>query len=371
MGKRVCFVCLIHCFERNRERRSSLDDSFLDVGYIKSIGLTLDDILRDELQANRTFNEQASSIKIITALTILLFVGGLVNSILSLITFQHKKCREVGCGMYLLASSITSFLTISMLTVKFWFVVFTQIDVSTSLTVLRGGCASIEVLLKLCLYFDGWLNACVAVERAFLVLKGVNFDKKKSRDFAFRMIFILPICVILTLLHELLYRQLLVYPSQADETNADITERYVLCVTRYSATVLDYNKAILFFHLVAPFLANLASALLIIFEGARQRSTARRNQSFGEHVREQLKEHKQLLISPMILLILSIPRLIISLLPDSVKVSEKLWLYLLGYLISFTPSMLIFLIFVVPSEFYMKMFKESFASFRQRTTTPR
>jgi hypothetical protein len=146
-----------------------------------------------------------------------------------------------------------------------------------------------------------------------------------------------------------------------------MTERNVLCITRYSPTIQDYNTAILFFHLVGPFIANLFSALFIIFGAARQRSAARTDHTFREHVQKQLSEHKQLIISPVVLLVLSIPRLIISLLPGCVKTSENLWLYLSAYFISFTPSMLIFLIFVVPSDLYMKTFKESFSSGRRRT----
>jgi hypothetical protein len=312
-----------------------------------------------------TLNNQSFSIKVSAALTIIMFIGGLVNSILSLLTFQSKECRQSGCGMYLLASSVTSLLAISMFTMKFWFVVLTQINVSISLSILRGGCVSIEVILKFFLYLDGWFNACVAVERAMHVFKGVKFDKKKSKHFARRIIFILPFCIINTLMHELLYRRLLVYPPETDKTSEDTTERYISCVTHYSPAIQDYNTTILFFHLVAPFLINLCSALFIIFGVARQRSVALTSKPFIEHVREQFKEHKQLIISPVILLVLSIPRLIISLLPDGVKVSENLWLYLSAYLISFTPSMLIFIIFVVPSEFYMKAFKQSLKSARQ------
>ena len=344
--------------------------------YIKRIGLTLDDILRDELRLNTTLNNQSLSIKISASLTMIMFVAGLINSILSLITFQSDQCRQVGCGLYLLASSVSSFLAISMFTIKFWFVVLTQINVSTSLSVLRGGCVSIEVILKFFLYLDGWFNACVAVERAMLVFKGVNFDKMKSKHFARRLILILPFFIISTLIHELVYRSLFVYQPETDNIDQDIkymnktdgamTQRYVSCVTRYSAAVQNYNTTILFFHLIAPFLANLFSALFIIFGAARQRSVAQTGQTFSKHVREQFNEHKHLIISPMILLVLSIPRLIISLLPGCVKTSEKLWLYLSAYFISFIPSMLIFLIFVAPSEVYMKAFKQSLKTVRQR-----
>ncbi|CAF4290002.1 unnamed protein product, partial [Adineta steineri] len=263
--------------------------------------------------------------------------------------FQSKDSQQVGCGMYLLTSSITSLLAISMLIIKFWFVVLTHINVSISLSVLRGGCASIEPILKLFLYLDGWLNACVAVERAALILKGVNFDKKKSKSIARRTILILPFCILGTLIHELAFRRLFEYETAPDTTDT------------------NYNTAILFFHLIGPFIVNLFSALFIIFGGARQRSKAQTNQNFKEHIQLQFSEHKQLIISPIVLLILSIPRLIISLLPGCAKTSENLWLYLGAYFISFTPSMLIFLIFVFPSKLYMKAFKQSFNRIRQRT----
>jgi hypothetical protein len=334
--------------------------------------LILDDILRDELRPNITLSNQSFSIKLSASLTIIMFVAGLINSILSFVTFQHKDSQQVGCGMYLLASSITSLSAIIMFTIKFWFVVLTQINVSTSLSVLRGGCVSIEPILKLFLYLDGWFNGCVAVERAVLVYKGVKFDKKKSKTVARQIIVILPFCVFCTLIHELVYRKLFEYESEIDKidtikTNEDTIERYVSCVTHYSSFVQDYNTAILFFHIITPFIANLFSALFIIFGAARQRSAARTNQSFKEHVREQFSEHKQLIISPMVLLTLSIPRLIISLLPGWVKTSDNLWLYLAAYFISFMPSMLIFLIFVFPSDLYMKAFKQSFNRRRRRT----
>jgi hypothetical protein len=295
------------------------------------------------------------------ALTMIMFVAGLVNSILSLLTFCSKDLRKVGCGIYLLASSITSLLTISMFTVKFWFLLLTQINVSVSLSVLRGGCKSIEPMLRLCVYLDAWLNACVAVERATLVSKGVNFDKEKSKRIARWIIIILPFCIMGSIIHEPLYRKLV-----GDKPDEDNTERYVWCITRYSRSIQDYNAAILFFHLVGPFTANLFSALFIIFGSARQRAAARTKQTYREHVYEQLSEHKQLIISPLILLVLSLPRLIISMLSGCVNASQYPWLFLCGYFVSFTPSMLVFVVFVLPSKLYRKTFQESFRRWLRR-----
>ena len=345
--------------------------------YIKGIGLTLDDILRNQIQSDTSLNNQSILVKMSAALTMVMFGGGLTSSVLSILTFQNVELRKVGCGMYLLLSSITSLLTISMLTLNFWFIVLTRMSVSVSLPVFRGGCVSIEPLLKVFLYVDTWLNACVAVERAVSVSKGVRFDKKKSKRIAHWIIIIISLFVMGTIIHEPMHRRVLEYTTEKyksieyeNRTNESMEhemEKHLLCVVSYSRSVQNYNTAILFFHLIGPSLTNLFSALYIIFGTARQRSAARTQQTYKKHVIEQFNEHKQLVISPIIILILSLPRLIISLVSRCVDVSKNPWLYLFGYFISFTPSMLIFIVFVLPSELYLKIFKESLQSWRRRT----
>ncbi|CAF1490337.1 unnamed protein product [Adineta ricciae] len=226
------------------------------------------------------------------------------------------------------------------------------------------------------------------------VILGISFNKNKSKRIARWIIIILPVCIMTSLIHEPLHRKMFHYETETeksyiDKTNETIvdiiepvtknktlintiyrstTTRYVWCVIHYSSTfVQDYNISILFFHLIVPFLANLLSALIIIFGNARQRSRAQINQTIQEHVRQQLNEHKQLLISPVVLLILSMPRLVISVLPGCVRTSRNLWLYLIAYFFSFTPSVLTFIIFAVPSKLYMKIFRNTLIAWRHRT----
>ncbi|CAF1600222.1 unnamed protein product [Adineta ricciae] len=326
---------------------------------VRSIGLTLDDILRFEVKRHRSMHHQSLPIKIAGAFTVIMFIAGVVNSACSILTFQNVKSRAVGCGLYLLASSVTSLLTITMSTIKFWFVVVTHMDKSIRLSVLEGGCKSIEFLLKLFFYWDAWLNACVAVGRGMNVYKGVSFDKEKSKRYARWIIFILPIMIVGTIIHEPLYRHIFKrkVTHSLQETSKD---SYTWCITSYPQSVEDYNRAILFIHLLGPFFANLLSSLFIIIGSARRRAEAQRQQSYRQHIREQWDEHKQLVISPMILLLLSTPRLIISLLSGCMEVSRHTWLYVCGYFISFTPSILVFVVFVLPSNSYRKIFKETF-----------
>jgi hypothetical protein len=116
------------------------------------------------------------------------------------------------------------------------------------------------------------------------VFERVHFDKKKSRRIAHWIVFILPFCIMATLIHEPLNRKVFHYQPDvqklyANETKDNSTKTYeytngttespVWCVTDYSRFVQDDKTIILFFHVVGPFIANLLSALFIIFGVAR------------------------------------------------------------------------------------------------------
>jgi hypothetical protein len=330
------------------------------------VGLTLDDLLSDDIRWNASLNNQSFTVKMSAALSIIMFIASLVNSVFSLVTFQNNQLRKVGCGVYLLVLSITSHITISLFTVKFWFVVLTHMDSSMDVSTMLGGCKSIEPGLKFFLYLDGWFNACVAIERAINVAQGITFDKAKSKRISHWIIAVLPLCIAASLIHEPLKRDVFVFKTDGNETLENTRNSIVYCVTRYSPSLETYNTIILFFHLLTPFAINIFSALYIIFGFARRRSVAQPARSYKEHVREQLHEHKQLLISPLVLIILASPRVITILLPGCVNISQNPWLYLSAYFISFIPSMLIFIIFVLPSDSYKEKFKQSLKTCQQR-----
>ena len=306
-------------------------------------------------------------VKFSVAVTVIMFTTGLMNSILSFLTFQSKESRKVGCGVYLLASSMTSLLTICMLIVKFCFFVLTESNaVGFNLSVLRVGCKFIEPLLKLFLYVDSWFNACVAIERFFHILKGTSFDKTKSVRMAGWIVLLLPICIMFTLIHEPLHRELFENKDVKDRLTINRTERQFWCFNRYSSFVHNYNTSVLFLHLFGPCVINLSSAAFIIIGTARHRSTIQKKRNFLAHIRQQLREHKQLVISPLILVLLASPRVIISLLLSCLNVSRYSWLFLCAYFVSFLPAILVCIVFVVPSELYRKQLKASLRCCRRR-----
>jgi hypothetical protein len=206
----------------------------------------------------------------------------------------------------------------------------------------------IEPLLKVLLYIDNWLNGCVAAERAFAVFKGIYFNKKKSKYIAKWIIMIIILINIILLIPQLSYLHLF----------NDQNEGRTWCVVLYSSSLHIYNSFLIFFHFFTPFFINFFSAIFIIIVTARQRAAIQTEQLYIKQFKNKLKQHKHLLISPIILIILSLPRLIISFTLDCKKSSEHFWLYLIGYFVSFMPSVFVFVVFVLPSPVFKKGFKQ-------------
>ena len=152
--------------------------------YAKGIGLTLDDILRYELRPMTRLNQQSVAVKFSAALTVVIFVVGVINSVLSLMTFHRAEARRVGTGIYLFASSMASLITVIMYNIKFWFLIITQDQRSVSRLLLHSACVANEAILKLFVYTDSWLNACVAIERTITIFQGTKFNQKRSRRVA-------------------------------------------------------------------------------------------------------------------------------------------------------------------------------------------
>ena len=317
--------------------------------YAKGFGLTLDDILRYELQPRLSFTDQRMPVTISAVSTVIFFLIGMISGTLSCLTFKRKPCKEVGCGLYLFASSITSILTMLTFMLKYWFLIFSQLNIITNRTLLQIGCVSIEPLLKIFLFTDSWFNACVAIERGYTVFKGLTFHKLTSRQVAKRVICLLPVLIVLSLLHEPIYRDLF----------DDEEEHRTWCVNQYSPYLQYYNSIILLVHFSIPFIINLLSAFFVIISVARKHTKVRTEQTYFEHLRKQIQEHKHILISPLALVLLSLPRLLISLMSSCIKSSRNPWLYLCGYFVSFIPPMLIFVVFIVPSGLYKKEFKKA------------
>ncbi|UJR17350.1 hypothetical protein I4U23_004245 [Adineta vaga] len=146
----------------------------------RSLGVSLDSIIGYQIQPHLQFARQPYIVKFIVILTVLLIALGYICSVLSILTFNHKNSRDVGCGTYLLASSWVLSMMVTVLGIKTVQLILTQMHILTRHEVVLVSCYSLDALLNILLEVSGWLTACVAIERTVSVIKKVSFDKTKN-----------------------------------------------------------------------------------------------------------------------------------------------------------------------------------------------
>ena len=312
-------------------------------------GLSLDHILGYNIWPNIDFLQQPKIVRISTGVTIVMFLFAIINTILSIITFQTKKSLDVGCGIYLLISSITSILTMTMFTLKFFLLIFSQMSIIKNYSFLYINCIMMDITLKSFLAIGDWLNACVAVERTITIYTEVKFNKKKSKIYAKWIIIGIYLFTFISYIHDPIHRKLL----------EDNEEERKWCVVNYSSSIEIYAIFINIIHFFLPFGINIISFIIMIILLARKKSEINQRQTYKTHLWIQFQQHKHRLFSSIILIIIAMPRLIISFLSECMKSARNSNLYLIGYFMSFIPPLLIFILFVLPSEFYYKQFNET------------
>jgi hypothetical protein len=179
----------------------------------------------------------------------------------------------------------------------------------------------------------------------------INFNKAKSKYWAKFIIIIIILMNIISSIHDPLNRRLI----------EDIEEERIWCIVSYthSSWLNIYNTTLNIIHFILPFGINFISAFVIIILAARKRSIIHKNQTYLKHLREQFQKYKHLLISSSILVLLALPRLVISFFSGCMKSNRDPWLFLAAYFISFIPPILTFIIFVLPSQTYRNEFNLS------------
>jgi hypothetical protein len=165
-----------------------------------------------------------------------------------------------------------------------------------------------------------------------------------------------------TFIHDPIYRRLI--DEESNDDSDDDNAKRTWCIATYSYSLQIYNYMIHILHFLGPFLINLISSILLITNKSRQQANLHTQRSYRQIVHEQFQQHRNLLTAPIVLVILALPRLIITFVSKCMKSSSDVWLFLVGYFISFIPPMLTFVVFILPSKFYKKEFHKSVARFR-------
>ena len=318
----------------------------------KGFGLPLDVILGYQIRPGVSFTRQPISVINTGWITLLIFLVGMTNGLFSWLTFRRKHLRLIGCGNYLFVTSINSLLIMVMFLLKYLLLVVGQLLIRNNRLFALGQCLTLDFLLKICLQIGDWLYACVAIERLVSVLQGVRFRKETSRKWSKYIIGLLLIVVIGTSIQEPLHRMLI----------EDQDDGRIWCIVHYpkssSAFLNQYTSITTAIHLIGPFALNLISAVGIVFLLSMRRAKVHQGLPFRAQLLSQLREQKYLIISPIGLILTAVPRLILTFQLECMKsVHDPVTAFLFAYFISFLPSILLFVIFILPSSIYRTEFQ--------------
>jgi hypothetical protein len=98
-----------------------------------------------------------------------------------LITFENKLVRDLGCRIYLVSTSLISLFLMIIFPIKYWIIIISQIGLIKNKLFLKIHCHLMDFLIRFCLTMDQWLTTFVSIERAYITIEGVKYNKKKTR----------------------------------------------------------------------------------------------------------------------------------------------------------------------------------------------
>ncbi|CAF1285960.1 unnamed protein product [Adineta steineri] len=243
-----------------------------------------------------------TNIYLIISLVMISF--GIIFNSLSTITFIHSNTCKVGCGIYLLYSSLFSTGTLIIFSIKMIYL----IKIPSSTIPNHISCLLMEFFLKYLPQCATWLN-----------------------------------------IHDPLHRHVFIEPEG----------KRGWCVVKYPSTSWfnKYNSIMDIIHLICPFFVHIISSLIIIIKTTRAKQIIKKeNEKFIWL--QQLREHKHLIIGPLFLALFALPRLVVSFLYVcndhyySGTGSTFTLIYLTAFFISFIPHTAVLFIFVLPSHLY-------------------
>ena len=304
---------------------------------LQAFGFTLDFLLATESIVVHV---------IYTTLAILLFAVGFFNNVCSFVTFKRKKPRKNGVGnyYYLFVVSILNQCSLLFLVVKLIHVLLGMAG-----RINDGSCKSISYLLSVFTRSTYWLTSWVTVMRLLMVVFPAA-TTMVSPQIAIYSSIITIVSLFAMHVHELLYYTRI----------AQFDSSALLCVTNFQREfVARYDQVNTFLQYLAPFSIDVISITVLITLTARSRAkTAKGSKTFLQVFKEQFHKQKEQYVIPTIIILSSVPQVILSLsLACTIFTSWKRHLILVVYFISYSPQVLGFILYVLPSTEYTKEFR--------------
>jgi hypothetical protein len=303
-------------------------------------------------------NNRQLSTGIYISIVLLIFLFGFFNGLNSFLTFIRPKPRKFGVGNYLLIISIVDQCSLLLLLFK---IIHIILGSNGTLFYYENfnlyPCKIISYLLSVFTRITYWLTSFVAIERLCLVLFPTSATLKNPRRVLGLSIFVI-LFVSSMHIHEAMY-----YTTIVDHSYTAIN--ITLCVTNYAqSSVSTYNRVNVLVHYLIPFLLQIISITILIIQVVWSRirvSGDNQQTAFIQLFLRQLKIQKEQYITPIIIVLSSLPQIILSFLYacTELKQSWQRYTLLITYFLSYLPQMLGFILYVLPSTTYSEEFRQT------------
>jgi hypothetical protein len=322
--------------------------------------LTLDSVLGQTILNDVSLSGQPLIIKVLIILISIMLMIGFICNLCSFIVFRNKEILKIGCGYYLLILSIINQITLILFVSHTIYLIISQMIIINNKKLLEINCLLFYFIFQTFLSFCDWIYTCISFERTVCTIKGINFNKLLSVRMVKFVIPILFIGVILTSVHNIFNHGLITDPRADDR---------FWCVIEYKQPWLrTYAISIDLFNIFTPFCINLICAIILIISLSITRKRLAAKERYRTIIISQCRQHKDILVAPFTIIITKLPLVIASLVIKCISEQWHIYLSLFAYCLSLMPLISTFLIFVFPSNSYMKKFKETVQHFRLRMT---
>ncbi len=274
---------------------------------------------------------------IYVVLAFLLFICGLVNNICSFVTFKRSQPRKFGVGNYLFVVTILNQCALLTLLLKFVYIIVGSSNAS---------CKTISYLASIFTRSTYWLTSWVTIDRLLIILfpTATAFKNPRLSIISTHITFFV---ILGTHVHELFfYITIQSYGSS-------------ICVSNFDRSwIVLYNRVNTLVHYLVPFFIQIISITLLNILAARSRAkTTEGNTTFVRMLKKQFRTQKELYITPGIIILSALPQAILSFSLACTQLSTwQRHALLAAFLFSYTPQVLGFILFVLPSSAYKKEF---------------
>jgi hypothetical protein len=277
------------------------------------------------------------------SIAVLIFVVGAFNNLCSFVTFKPPTPRKVGVGNYLFLISILNQCALFCLLCK-----FVHILMGTWHRTNNESCKTISYLLSVVTRSTYWMASWITIDRLAMTIFPTVLAWK-SPQLAIKKSIVTCLIILGMHIHELFYYIVINQPDYS----------MTFCVTDFNQTLTkNYNSINTLIHSIVPFFIQIISiTLLIIFVARSRANVAQKRIIYKQILRKQFKEQKELYITPIIHIISSLPNVILAFSLACTQMNNlQQHILLIAYLFSYIPSMLGFIVYVLPSRMYKKEF---------------